>query len=120
MPDEATGGRYIFEILATRGAGTNEYATSPPGQSSVLDREDPGAPPLIPNSIVGLAVTKDQNACLTCHEPGLSLGPDHIAVKVPESHFIDLSTGLRSETLQGTRYCCLLCHIPQSAEAPLR
>jgi nitrate reductase cytochrome c-type subunit len=31
-----------------------------------------------------------------------------------------LFTGARSETVQGTRYYCLLCHMPQSAETPLR
>jgi nitrate reductase cytochrome c-type subunit len=31
-----------------------------------------------------------------------------------------LFAGVRSETVQGSRYYCLLCHMPQSAKTPLR
>jgi nitrate reductase cytochrome c-type subunit len=113
-------GKYQHEILATGDVGDNVYESAPPGQSDVLEREYPGAPPLIPHNISGLVITKDENSCLTCHTQGISLGPDHTATKIPESHYIDIPTGTRSESLQGMRYNCLLCHLPQSPEKPLR
>ena len=112
--------RYVHENLATGDVGTDEYPLSPPGQTDVLEREYPDAPALIPHAISDFKITKDQNDCSACHEAGVSLGTDHTATKIPESHFIDLVTGVRSETLQGTCYHCLLCHVPQSAETALR
>jgi cytochrome c-type protein NapB len=120
--DEPTGdggdGKYIHQTLATDEVGANEYISSPPGQSTILEREYPGAPPLIPHSLDGLAITKDGNSCLTCHVDGLSLGPGHTATAIPESHYIDPVSGSRSEDIQAMRYNCLLCHVPQTTATP--
>jgi nitrate reductase cytochrome c-type subunit len=111
--------KYIHQVLATGKVGANEYASSPPGQSTILEREYPGAPPLIPHSLAGLTVTKEQNSCLTCHTQGLSFGPGHTATQIPDSHYIDIPTGTRTQDIQAIRYNCQICHIPQSPETPL-
>ncbi len=38
-----------------------------------------------------------------------------LAVAIPKSHFMELATGkdLKGE-LPGTRYACMLCHVPQA------
>ena len=115
---EDTREEYTHQILATGELGINEYSTKPPGQSSILPREYPGAPPLIPHSPSGLTITKDRNPCLGCHIQGVSLGPDHTATKIPESHYIDIPTGEKSQDIQPIRYNCTICHIPQSSETP--
>jgi nitrate reductase cytochrome c-type subunit len=111
-----TDKEYTHETLATGELGINQYSTQPPGQSAVLPREYPGAPPFVPHSLSGLTITKDKNPCLTCHVQGVSFGPDHTATKIPESHYIDIPTGNKSQDIQPIRYNCVICHIPQSAE----
>lgn len=108
--------KYIHEILATGDVGMNEYSSIFPGESTVLPREYPGAPPFIPHDPSGLTITKDTHPCMVCHVPGISFGPDHTATKIPESHYTDIPTGIISENIQGLRYNCLLCHLPQSSE----
>ena len=110
--------QYIHDILATGDVGMNEYSSILPGQSTVLPREYPGAPPFIPHSPAGLIITKDTHPCLVCHITGTSFGPDHTATKIPESHYTDIPTGIISENIQGLRYNCLLCHLPQSLGNP--
>ena len=111
---------YIHQTLATGEVGANEYSTAAPGTSEVLPREYPGAPPIIPHSLDGLTITKDANPCLACHASGLSLGDGHTATKIPESHYIDQADETRTEELQGMRYNCLVCHLPQSPVDALR
>ncbi len=111
-------GEYIHQTLATDEVGANEYISSPPGQSTIIEREYPGAPPLVPHSLDGLEITKDANTCLTCHIDGLSFGPGHTATAIPESHYTDAVSGIRSEDIQAIRYNCLLCHTPQTTATP--
>jgi cytochrome c-type protein NapB len=111
------GESYIHEGLVTGRIGINEYSTAAPGSSEILPREYPGAPPLVPHSLEGLSITKDSNDCLTCHLTGLSFGAGHTATMIPDSHYVDPVDGTRTEEIQGQRYGCLLCHLPQSAEA---
>ncbi len=118
-PPETTPAAVTHQTLATGDVGTNEYSPDPPGKSTKLPREYPGAPPLIPHDITGLMITKDTNTCSNCHVPGISFGEGHTATKIPESHYIDIPSGIRSETIQELRYNCLSCHLPQSAEEPL-
>ena len=47
-----------------------EFPKAPPGQAKRLARSYENAPPLIPHSVKGLLpITKDNNACLGCHDP---------------------------------------------------
>jgi nitrate reductase cytochrome c-type subunit len=114
----AVAGEYIHKILADGKLGLNDYSSLQPGQSTPLPREYPGAPPLVPHDISTLTITKDQNPCMMCHLTGVTLGPGHTATKIPESHYTDLRTGVKSDTVQPLRYDCKICHLPQSAETP--
>lgn len=105
---------YTHQILTTGKLGVNEYSTDMPGQSTILPREYPGAPPFIPHNLSGLVIQKDIHSCFLCHTTGLSFGPDHTATMIPESHYTDILTGTQSDSIQGTRYNCLLCHVQQS------
>ncbi|MFC1865895.1 nitrate reductase cytochrome c-type subunit [Chloroflexota bacterium] len=96
----------------------NEYTDKVPGQSIKLPRAYPGAPPFIPHSLSELVINNSTNSCFLCHITGLSYGPDHTATIIPESHYTDIFTGTLSEEIQGLRYNCLLCHVPQSPENP--
>jgi nitrate reductase cytochrome c-type subunit len=115
-------GDYVHEGLAAGEPGDNIYSAPPPGLSTKLPREYPGAPPLIPHNISGFTITKDSNPCMGCHETGLTLGAggdEHTATKVPESHYTDAVTGEKSDELQDARYICNLCHLSQTEETSL-
>ena len=115
-PTATATGDYTHQLPGAGELGTNVVTNPPPGQSTVLPREYPGAPPLVPHNLNGLVITADSNPCLMCHATGLSLGEDHVATKIPASHYTDKTTGEISENLQPLRYNCLLCHIPQTTE----
>ena len=119
-PEVTSPGTVSHQTLATGDVGINEYSSTAPGSSQILPRDYPGAPPHIPHDISGLKIDKDGNSCVTCHAQGISFGEGHTATKIPESHYTDISTGSRSQGLQGLRYNCLLCHLPQSSEEPLK
>ena len=109
---------YLHRSLETGDVGTNVYSAPPAGQSTILPREYPGSPALIPHSIVGFNIDKDGNSCLGCHATGISLGNGHVATKIPDSHYTDLVTEMQSDELQELRYNCTICHLQQSdAEA---
>ena len=110
----ATPPEYTHQILTMGELGINEYSPNMPGQSTILPREYPGAPPFIPHNLSGLVIQKDIHSCFLCHTTGLSFGPDHTATMIPESHYIDIPTGTQSDNIQGVRYNCLLCHVQQS------
>ncbi len=117
-PAETSTGTIIHQTLATGDVGVNEYSSTAPGSSQILPRDYPGAPPHIPHDISGLKIDKDENSCVTCHAQGISFGEGHTATKIPESHYIDIPSGTQSQDLQGLRYNCRLCHLPQSSEEP--
>ncbi len=99
---------------------TYAYAAKDPGDSKVLPRMFPDAPPVIPHSVEGmLPVTKADNGCVTCHavdkpEPG---GP----VPIPASHYLDLrnAPSVKRAEIAGSRYVCTACHVPQTNAPPL-
>ena len=107
---------YNHSILATGEPGINQYPDRPPGQSTILPRAYVGAPPFIPHSLKGLVISQDNISCFMCHLTGMSLSVGHVATKIPESHYSDLSSGIKSTGIQGMRYNCFTCHISQSSE----
>jgi len=107
-------------LLATGEPGVNAYPLDAPGTSELLPREYLDAPPLVPHDVTEFEITKEANACLSCHETGVSLSDGHVATKIPRSHYTDIPTGIVSDTLHNLRYNCRICHLPQSTEAPLR
>src|SRR5512139_3576262 len=90
-----------------------EYGKAEPGKSKVLGRAFENSPPLISHDLTGmLPIAETNNACLNCHMPehAGALG----ATPMPRSHFVDLDTGKDLKgALDGKRYPCLQCHVPQ-------
>ena len=122
-----------------------QYGSDAPGTSKKINRAYENAPPMIPHDVEGfLPITKDNNQCITCHEPAVaeSMG----ATPVPKTHFtsfrpetkmtedgtllqegkhVDNIGDIKSvakplETLSNARFNCSACHVPQSTatEAP--
>jgi len=90
-----------------------EYGKAEAGKSKPLGRAFENSPPLIPHDLTGmLPVVESNNACLNCHMPehAVALG----ATPLPKSHFFDIDTGrdLKGQ-LDGKRYPCMQCHVPQ-------
>lgn len=90
-----------------------EYGKAEAGKSKPLGRAFENSPPLISHDLTGmLPLAETNNACLTCHMPeqAMALG----ATPMPRSHFFDIDTGkdLKGQ-LDGKRYFCMQCHVPQ-------
>ncbi len=100
-----------------------EYTKAPPGQSKRFERSYQNAPPLIPHSVEGLLpITKNNNACLGCHDPKVAKAMG--ATPIPPTHFIDfgkLPEGkiVKLSHLDPARYNCSQCHVPQANAKPL-
>ncbi len=97
-----------------------QYNQSEPGESQVLPRAYPGAPPLIPHEVSEfLPITREDNQCVDCHatDEGESGGPP----PMPPSHYIDMrgAPGVVRETIAGARFVCTTCHVPQATLSPL-
>jgi len=100
-----------------------EYTKAPPGQSQRFERSYQNAPPLIPHSVEGLLpITKDNNACLNCHDPKVAktmgatpISPTHYIDfgKLPEGKVVKLSH------IDPARWNCVQCHVPQANAKPL-
>ena len=90
-----------------------EYGKTEPGKSKRIERAFENSPPLIPHDLTGmLPIAETNNACLNCHMPEHAKGLD--ATPLPKSHFVDLDTGLDLKgKLDGKRYPCMQCHVPQ-------
>jgi len=90
-----------------------EYGKAEPGKSKPLGRAFENSPPLIPHDLTGmLPIAETNNACLNCHMPqqAAALG----ATPMPRSHFFDMDTGKDLKgVLDGKRYPCMQCHVPQ-------
>lgn len=90
-----------------------EYGKAEPGKSKLLGRAFENSPPLIPHDLTGmLPIEETNNACMNCHMPdhATALG----ATPMPKSHFFDIDTGTDLKgVLDGKRYPCMQCHVPQ-------
>jgi nitrate reductase (cytochrome), electron transfer subunit len=90
-----------------------EYSKSEPGKSKPIGRAFENSPPLIPHDLTGmLPIAQTNNICLGCHMPeqAQALG----ATSLPKSHFFDMDTGKDlAGKLDGKRYNCMQCHVPQ-------
>lgn len=90
-----------------------EYSDIEPGKSKRFGRAFENSPPLIPHDLTGmLPIAETNNSCLNCHMPehAGALG----ATALPKSHFFDIDTGKDlGTTLDGKRFFCMECHVPQ-------
>ncbi len=98
-----------------------EYSQTEPGKSKRIERAFENSPPLIPHDLTGmLPIAETNNSCLGCHMPehAKSVG----AVPLPRSHFFDMDTGKAlGGKLDGKRYPCMQCHVPQvNIPAPIK
>lgn len=90
-----------------------DYGKAEPGKSKRMERAFENSPPLIPHDLTGmLPIAETNNSCLNCHMPehAKSIG----ATAMPKSHFVDMDTGTDLKgNLDGKRYNCMQCHVPQ-------
>ncbi len=100
-----------------------EFPKTPPGQSKRFARAYENAPPMIPHSVEGLLpITKDNNACLNCHDPKVAKSVG--ATPMSPTHFMDffqLEKGkvVKLDKLDPARWNCSQCHAPQANAKPL-
>lgn len=89
------------------------YSSSEPGKSRKIERAFENSPPLIPHDLTGmLPIAETNNMCLNCHMPDIAKGLG--ATALPKSHFFDMDTGKDlGGKLDGKRYNCMQCHVPQ-------
>ncbi len=107
--------------LATGEPGMPAYATGEPGETTLLQRPNQTPPPLIPHAVDGLVIIRSTNDCLDCHLDGDEIDEGHVATRVPFSHFVNEYSGDKKvNTVVGTRYQCLQCHVPQTGAELLR
>lgn len=90
-----------------------EYSQTEPGKSKRIERAFENSPPLIPHDLTGmLPIAETNNSCLNCHMPEHAKAVG--AVPLPRSHFFDMDTGKDlGGKLDGKRYPCMQCHVPQ-------
>ncbi|MBA4372935.1 MAG: nitrate reductase [Thermodesulfovibrio sp.] len=90
-----------------------EYSKTEPGKSKRIERAFENSPPLIPHDLTGmLPISETNNSCLNCHMPEHAKAVG--AVPLPRSHFFDMDTGKNlGGNLDGKRYPCMQCHVPQ-------
>lgn len=90
-----------------------EYSSAQPGESKLLGRAFENSPPLIPHDLTGmLPIAETNNVCLGCHMPDHASAMN--ATPLPRSHFYDIDTGKDlGGVLDGKRYHCMQCHVPQ-------
>lgn len=114
-------------VLALSDQGRARYPVEDPGESELLERAFPDAPPQIPHSVEEmLPIALGDNECLECHDPE-NAGEDDIPF--PESHLSRpvIAEGPRGspmasvvkayrkgDDLVGARYLCSTCHTPQA------
>ena len=100
-----------------------EFPKAPPGQAKRFERAYENAPPMIPHSVEGLLpITKNNNACLGCHNPQVAKSVG--ATPVSPTHFIDFFQLIKGKVvklnkLDPARWNCVQCHAPQANAKPL-
>ncbi len=118
---EETLGLSKVSVNADSGLKTEafKYSGNGPGDNNKrIPRAYDNAPPMIPHDISAFGeITKDSNACISCHMPEAAKAVG--AVAVPKTHMTNLRTGkdLKGELYEG-RYNCTQCHAPQAVLDP--
>jgi cytochrome c-type protein NapB len=98
------------------------------GESKLLERDFPDAPPQIPHTVEDMyPITMGDNECLNCHHPENAVSKED--APLPESHFerAVMARGKKDEPMVwvvknyetakdvvGNRYNCSMCHTPQA------
>lgn len=99
------------------------YPAAFPGTAELLPRAYPDAPPQIPHEVETLLpITRDNNACLQCHNRPDLIGqkiPESQPTPIPKSHYAELDPGQTTGEVSGARFVCSQCHVPQAEVKPL-
>ena len=118
--DELNMGTSVFD---TPTPNTYTYSDDKPGYNDPLPRAWEEAPPQIPHRIAEfLPVTAEDNQCLDCHDvPKYMDKPKNMdrtkksKSPMPEAHYASSDM----DELDGARFNCTQCHVPQSNAMPL-
>ncbi len=98
------------------------YDDDTPTRGKTLARPYAGMPPQIPHDIADmLPITREENACLACHDPSNAEREADDGKPIPASHFIDFrnAPGKKGTHLAGARFNCTACHVPVTNARPL-
>ncbi len=110
IPDSRIGLRSA-DVLVSPGVVPAHPVSAEPGEATPRPAAHPEAPPVVPHSVDGmLPITREENACTGCHVA--ENAADAGAPAIPASHLAD-------GALDGRRYLCVSCHVPQTDAAPL-
>ena len=120
---ESTGAGIRSSDLLTSGSEELPVPTTnapAPGSAERLPRAYENAPPQIPHSVEGLLpITLSNNACLSCHLPGVAENVG--ATPIPPTHIqMDLFSASENKKVpvDPARYYCTQCHVPQADVQP--
>jgi cytochrome c-type protein NapB len=121
--DELNMGLSKTSVFATPTPTPYDYSDAKPGRNDWLPRAWEGAPPQIPHRVEEyLPVVAEDNQCLDCHDRPKYIGEPKntdrsTKNKSPMSrdHYADETL----EIVDGARFNCTQCHVPQSDAAPL-
>ena len=97
------------------------YIGPEPEESEVLPRAFAGAPPQINHetlSMLPIRAGRRNNECLSCHDKPNLIGkpPAHGNYPMSRTHYAEREGRL---VLEGSRYLCDQCHVPQADVKPL-
>jgi nitrate reductase (cytochrome), electron transfer subunit len=116
----AASGVGAGEVKTLRPTEANQPDAAPPIYKVVegvkLDRAYRQQPPLVPHPTDKYEIDIKVNQCLRCHEWPYS--DQEKAPKISDMHYVDRA-GVRQDTVNGNRYFCKQCHVPQNDAKPL-
>ncbi len=105
-----------------------DYLEDEAGDSELLVRTFPDAPPQIPHSVEDmLPIKQRENECLDCHHPDNTLSDKDaplsdthfsqpvVVEAVGDAAMVTTVTGyVAGDDLNGARFNCVMCHTPQA------
>ncbi|MEW5729511.1 MAG: nitrate reductase cytochrome c-type subunit [Pseudomonadota bacterium] len=113
-------GAVAEEVKSIRGSAVNTPDAAPEiyrvQQGIKLERAYRQQPPLVPHEVDKYQVDLKVNQCLRCHEWPYS--DTEKAPKISDFHYMDRN-GVRQDVINGNRYFCTQCHVPQVDAKPL-
>jgi cytochrome c-type protein NapB len=121
--DELNMGLSKTSVFDTPTPAAFAYSDSKPGWNDPLPRAWENAPPQIPHRVDEfLPIVAEDNQCLDCHDVPKYIGqPKNIdrtrKSKSPMSK--DHYATAELEDIDGARFICTQCHVPQSNAEPL-
>lgn len=108
------------EVRSLRGADVDTQDVAPETyrlqDGEALDRAFRQQPPLVPHQVEKYEIDLKVNQCVRCHEWPNS--DKEKTVKMSDFHYID-QDGVVRDVVDGRRYFCLACHVPQLDAKPL-